>query len=122
MGKSWLRFDQICRANKIMHDLRPIIQLLQRQAWATSAEICSIMGEVDEEVLQMIGALIERGLPLEFHEVKGYGLHSPVSLIDKERLIRLLASEKLISANRLSVFDETDSTNLRLMSCDETET
>ena len=105
-----------------MHDLRPVIQILQRQAWVTSAEVRNIMGEVDQEVLQMIGALIERGLPLTCHEKKGYGLKSPVSLIDQERLIRLLAAKKLISANRLSVLDETDSTNLRLMSFSDTET
>ena len=105
-----------------MQDLRPIVQLFQKQTWVTSRNIRTIMGCVDEEIAEMAGILVERGLPLVHDKAKGYSLDYPVSLIDKERLISLLTSAKLISAKRLSVLDEIDSTNNKLLSFDKIET
>ena len=98
-----------------MQDLRPIIRFLRQGNWATEAEITAITGWVEEDVVHMFTILRKRGLRVNHDAVRGYRLIDPISLVDIDELFKLLTIAEIGSANRISVLDEVDSTNNRLM-------
>ncbi len=104
-----------------MQDLRPIIQILRKRNWVTEAEIVAITGWVEEDVINMFSILRKRGLDIIRDTVRGYRLIDTLSLIDIDELVKLLTMAEVGNVNRISVFDEVDSTNNRLMEWDKVD-
>ena len=98
-----------------MQDLRPIIRFLRQRNWATESEIAAITGWIEEDVIHMLAILRKRGLCVIHDAVRGYRVIDSISLVDIDELVKLLKIADLVSANRISVLDEVDSTNNRLM-------
>jgi BirA family biotin operon repressor/biotin-[acetyl-CoA-carboxylase] ligase len=98
-----------------MRDLRPIVRLLQKQQWISSAEISNVTGFSGEDLKEAIAVLKERGLPLEINPAQGYRSTNSAGLIDESRLMRLLQEVESASAITVSVVDAVDSTNRILL-------
>ncbi|MBO69175.1 MAG: biotin--[acetyl-CoA-carboxylase] ligase [Acidiferrobacteraceae bacterium] len=99
-----------------MNDLRSVVRLLSRQQWTTEKKIRDTLSYSDIGLKDAIDILLLRGLHVESHPKYGFRLRKDVTLIDEQKLKKLLGEAELVCAKRLSVLDAVDSTNDLLLS------